>query len=169
MHEMRVYVRVPQVYASALARGMQASLTQPQYPGQTFPARLATTSLSVAAGSRTVLAELMANNDAGKLWPGTYADVKFDLPADRGVLRVPASALIFRAPGPQLATLGANNRLVMKSVTMGRNLGAEIEITGGLSASDRVVISPLDTLEDGETVRVAAGPGAPTPPPDSGS
>jgi RND family efflux transporter MFP subunit len=169
VHEMRVYVRVPQVYASELARGIQASLTQPQYPGQTFPARLVTTSQSVAAGSRTVLVELMANNKAGKLWPGTYADVKFDLPADRGVLRVPASALIFRAPGPQLATLGANNRLVMKSVTIGRNLGAELEITGGLSASDRVVISPLDTLEDGEAVRVAAGPGAAAPPPDSGS
>ena len=170
VHAMRVYVRVPQVYASELARGMQAMLTQPQYPGQSFPARLATTSQSVAADSRTVLVELMADNKAGKLWPGTYAEVKLNLPADQGVLRVPASALIFRSEGPQLATLGRRDRLVMKSVTIGRNLGTEIEITGGLSAADRVVTSPLDTLEDGEAVRIDAGIGeTQRSPPDSQS
>jgi RND family efflux transporter MFP subunit len=162
---MRVYVRVPQVYASELVRGMQASLTQPQYPGQTFPARLATTSQSVAADSRTVLVELMAANNAGKLWPGTYAEIKFDLPADEGVLRVPSSALIFRAPGPQIATLGPDSRLIMKSVTVGRNLGSEIEITNGLSATDKVVTSPLDTLEDGELVRVEGSSGTGQRPP----
>ncbi len=166
VHAMRVYVRVPQVYASQLSAGMPATLTQPQYPGQTFPARLATTSQSVAAESRTVLAELMADNAADKLWPGTYAEVKFDLPADQGVLRVPSSALIFRSQGAQLATLGPDNRLVMKSVTVGRNLGNEIEITSGITADDEVVISPLDTLENGEQVDVAKrlGETKPSPP-----
>lgn len=167
VHEMRVYVRVPQVYASQLATGMQATLKQPQYPGQTFAARLATTSQSVAAQSRTVLVELMANNAAGKLWPGTYAEVTFDLPADQGVLRVPASALIFRSHGAELATLGPDDRLVMKPVTVGRNLGDQIEITSGISPTDRVVTSPLDTLEDGQTVHVANDRqgAAATPPP----
>jgi RND family efflux transporter MFP subunit len=156
IHEMRVYVRVPQVYASELTVGMKATLTQPQYPGQTFPARLATTSNAVSAESRTVLAELQADNKAGKLWPGTYAHVRFDLPPDQGVLRVPASALIFRAEGAELATLGPQDRIVMKPVSVGRNLGNEIEITSGIEPSDLVVSTPLDTLENGEAVRVAA-------------
>jgi RND family efflux transporter MFP subunit len=154
IHQMRVYVRVPQVYASELPVGMQAGLTQPQYPGQTFPAKLATTSESVSVASRTVLVELLADNPAGKLWPGTYAEVKFDLPPDHGVLRVPSSALIFRSQGAQLATLGPNNHIVMKNVSIGRNLGQEIEIITGISASDLVVDTPLDTLEDGEPVRL---------------
>jgi RND family efflux transporter MFP subunit len=156
VHQMRVYVRVPQVYASELSTGMHANLTQPQYPGQTFAAQLATTSESVAAASRTVLVELLADNQAGKLWPGTYAEVKFDLPPDHGVLRVPSSALIFRSHGAQLATLGPNDHIALKNVTIGRNLGQEIEITAGISANDLVVDTPLDTLEDGEPVRVAA-------------
>ncbi len=155
MHEMRVYVRVPQSYASQLAIGMQATLTEPQYPGITFPAVLATTSQSVAADSRTVLVELMAPNSQGKLWAGTYAEVDFSLPPKPNVLRVPASALVFRAHGAQLATVTPDDRVVMKNVTIGRNLGNEIEIESGISATDRIITTPLDTLENGQSVRVA--------------
>jgi RND family efflux transporter MFP subunit len=155
MHEMRVYVRVPQAYASELSAGMQAKLTEPQYPGVTFPARLATTSQSVDAASRTVLAELMAPNPQGKLWVGTYAEVIFELPGNSGLLRVPSSALIFRSHGAQLATVGPDRKIVMKDVTIARNLGTEIEIQSGIGRDDEVVTAPPDTLEDGEQVDVA--------------
>ena len=164
MHEMRVYVRVPQAYASELRPGMQASLTEPQYPGRTFPASLATTSQSVAAESRTVLVELMAPNKQGKLWAGTFAEVRFDVPGNESVLLVPASALIFRAHGAQLATVDKDNRVVLKDVTIGRNLGSQIEIESGITAADRVVSTPLDTIEDGDTVNVAADQASPAPP-----
>ena len=164
MHEMRVYVRVPQAYASQLAVGMTAKLTEPQYPGVTFPATLATTSQSVAADSRTVLVELMAPNPAGKLWAGTYAEVAFDLPDNAAILRVPASALIFRSHGAQLAAITADKRVAMKSVTIGRNLGSEIEILSGISARDMIVTAPPDTLEDGERVDVTTGQQVPPGP-----
>jgi RND family efflux transporter MFP subunit len=154
MHEMRVYVRVPQAYASQLKLGMRATLSEPQYPGVEFPATLATTSQSVAAESRTVLVELMAPNPDGKLWAGTYAQVDFALPADKAVLRVPASALVFRAHGAQLATVTPDNKIALKDITIGRNLGTEIEIDSGIAANDRVVTSPLDTTQDGETVQI---------------
>ena len=165
MHEMRVYVRVPQSYASQLAVGMRAELTEPQYPGVRFPATLTTTSQSVAADSRTVLVELMAPNPDGKLWAGTYAEVNFSLPADSHMLRVPASALIFRSHGAQLATVTQGGRIALKDVSIGRNLGTTIEITSGITAQDRVVTSPLDTIEDGEMVDVSS---APAPPGGSG-
>lgn len=156
MHEMRVYVRVPQSYASQLTVGMQASLTEPQYPGRRFPAKLITTSQSVAAESRTVLVELLAPNPDGRLWAGTFAEVTCALPGDAGVLLVPASALVFRSHGAQLATVDARGRVALKDVTIGRNLGTEIEIESGISADDQVIVSPLDTLEDGEKVAIEA-------------
>jgi RND family efflux transporter MFP subunit len=154
MHEMRVYVRVPQAYASELTKGLQATLTEPQYPGVTFPATLASTSDSVAMESRTVLVELLAPNPDGKLWAGTFAEVSFQLPSNPDILHVPASALIFRSHGAQLATV-QNDHVVMKEVTIGRNLGNEIEIEQGVSRSDQVITSPLDSLENGEPVRIA--------------
>lgn len=156
MHEMRVYVRVPQAYASELKVGMEATLTEPQYAGQTFRARLVTTSQSVAAESRTLLVELMAPNPDGKLWAGTFAEVRFAVPGDAGVLRVPSSALVFRSHGAQLATVGEDGKVRLKDVTIGRNLGTEIEIESGVSAADHVITTPLDTIEDGDQVHVAA-------------
>ena len=155
VHEMRVYVRVPQVYASQLKVGMMASLSQPQYPGVTFPAKLDTTSNSVAMESRTVLVELMAANPDGKLWPGTYAQVDFHLGSDANVLRVPSSALIFREHGAQLAVLGPDDTVTLKDVRVGRNSGTEIEILDGISAQDKIINAPPDTLDVGEKVQVA--------------
>jgi RND family efflux transporter MFP subunit len=155
MHEMRVYVKVPQVYASQLHIGMKAVLTQPQYTGTTFPATLVTTSNAVNRESRTVLAQLQAANDSGKLWPGTYARVDFHLSGDPNVLRLPTSSLIFRRHGAQLAVVGGDNVIHMRNVVLGRNLGAEIEVLSGLDPSDHVVDTPLDTLQDGEAVRIA--------------
>jgi hypothetical protein len=73
------------------------------------------------------------------------------------VLRVPSSALIFRSAGAQVATLGPHNRIVMKSVSVARNLGSEREIQSGLSPNDQIIDTPLDTLEDGEQVQVGSG------------
>ncbi len=156
MHEMRVYVRVPQAYASQLQVGMKATLTEPQFPGVTFPATLDTLSNAVAAESRTVLVELLAPNPDGKLWSGTYAQVAFALPPDRSLLRVPTSAMIFRQAGPELAVVGANDKVVMKSVTIGRNFGTEMEVLSGLSPTDRVIVAPTDTLGNGDAVRLLA-------------
>jgi len=156
MHEMRVYVRVPQSYAAELKPGLNATLTEPQYPGRIFNAKLETTSVSVALQSRTVLVELLAANPDGKLWPGTFAEVTFDLPGDAPVLRVPASALIFRNQGAQLATVGSDNRVALKDVTIGKNLGTEIEIESGITQADRIITSPLDSIENGEQVVVAS-------------
>jgi RND family efflux transporter MFP subunit len=161
MHEMRVYVRVPQAYASELHPGMTATLTEPQYPGRQFQAKLTTTSQSVATESRTVLAELMAPNADGTLWAGTFAEVSFDVPANAAMLRVPSSALIFRSHGAQLATVGPDGTVVLKDVTVGRNLGTEIEIERGITATDRIVTTPLDTIEDGDSVVVAGAQGSP--------
>jgi len=163
IHAMRIYVRVPQAYASDLAAGTSASLIEPQYPDQPFAAKLVTTSRSVDSASRTVLTDLQTANPNGKLWPGTYATVKFDLPADRNVLRLPSSALIFRDKGAQVAVVDEQQHLHLKKITVARNLGDQIEVSGGISEHDQVVVSPLDNFEDGDLVRLARNEAQTTP------
>jgi RND family efflux transporter MFP subunit len=160
MHEMRVYVNVPQTYASQLKVGMKATLTEPQYPGETFPATLVTTSQSASAASRTILVELQAANPDLKLWDGTYARVEFDIPGKAGVYEIPSSALIFRSNGPEVAVVSPDQTVTLKKISIGRNLGNTLEVLSGLQPSDRVVTAPLDTIEPGQKVLVA---GEPTP------
>ena len=157
IHEMRVYVQVPQQLSAGIRPGLSADLTLPQYPDKTFKSTIATTSSAINMSARTLLVELHADNPDGLLQPGAYAQVKFNLASDppSGVVRIPTSALIFREDGLQVATLGPADKVELKGVTLGRNLGTEVEVVKGLLASDRVVNSPPDSLSTGDVVRVA--------------
>jgi RND family efflux transporter MFP subunit len=155
MHQMRVYVRVPQAFTAQLHPGLVADLKLAQYPHQVFKATLETTSNAISKESRTVLAELMADNGDGKLWPGTFAEVHFQLPPDADVYRIPTSALVFRQDGLEVATVGPGDKAMLKPITPGRDLGTEIEVRSGLDPTDRVIDNPPDSLSAGDAVQVA--------------
>jgi RND family efflux transporter MFP subunit len=159
VHEMRIYVAVPQSFSAELKPGMTAELKLPQYPDQSFKAILATTSNSISLQARSLLVELHRDNQDGMLQPGSFVEVHFQLPANREVLRIPASALIFRGSQPKVATVGPNDKVVLKAIEVGRDLGTEIEVLSGLKTSDRVVRSPWDSIANGDEVKIAAQQG----------
>jgi RND family efflux transporter MFP subunit len=152
---MRVFVQVPQEQSSNIRAGLTAEMTLPQYPDKTFKAVVSTTSDAINKAARTLLVELHADNTDNLLQPGTFAQVRFNLADNLGTLRIPTSALIFRENGPQLAILGPGDKVELRSIKLGRNLGTEFEVLAGLTASDTIVNSPPDSLSQGETVRVA--------------
>jgi len=154
-HKLRLYVSVPQNYAAQITAGTQAQMTVPERPGQTFTATVETTSQSVDPSSGSTLVELAVDNASGQLVPGAFANVRFALPLTSASLSVPASALIFDSRGARVATLGADNRVVLEPVTIARDLGTVIEISSGLAATDRVIDSPPDGIGKGDQVRIA--------------
>jgi RND family efflux transporter MFP subunit len=154
--KMRIFVQVPQEQSAGIASGQEAELYLPQYPGRTFKATVATTANSINLQARTLLVELHADNLDSLLQPGAYGQVVFRLPSNPDVVRIPTSALLFREQGLQVATLGPRDRIELKSVKLGRNLGDDVEVVSGLSASDRVVDSPPDSLASGDLVHVAS-------------
>ena len=155
IHEMRVYVQVPQQLSAGVQQGLTAELHLPQYPDKTFKATVATTSGAINMSARTLLVELHAANTSDELQPGAYAQVTFELPSDPNIVHVPTSALIFRERGTEIAVVGPDDKVELKPVTIGRNLGTEVEILSGLSPSDRVINSPPDSLGAGDKVRIA--------------
>jgi RND family efflux transporter MFP subunit len=152
---LRIYVQVPQSYTAAIKPGMTATFTVPEYPGRTFTAALTTTSRAVTPQNGAQEIELQIDNPDGALKPGEYAQVKFDLPASDGAIRVPASALQFRDSGMSVAVLGPDNRVTIKQVAIARDLGPAVEIASGLSHQDRVIDNPPDSLRAGDKVRIA--------------
>lgn len=154
VHEMRVFVQVPQAMSGGITPGMSADLYLPQYPERLFKAVVATTARAIDPVSRTLLVELHADNPDGVLQPGTYTEVHFKLRSNPDVLSIPATALIFQQAGMQVAVIGPHDRAELRPVTLGRNFGADVEVLKGLSPSDRVINSPPDSLQDGEQVNV---------------
>ncbi|HLN09149.1 MAG TPA: efflux RND transporter periplasmic adaptor subunit [Xanthobacteraceae bacterium] len=161
IHKMRVYVQVPQQLTGSIKEGLTADLHLPQYPDKIFKAVIVTTSGAINMAARTLLVELHADNPDDMLQPGAYARVEFDLPSNANIVRIPTSALMFRENGLQVATIGPDDKVELKPVTLGRNLGTEVEVLHGLEQSDRIINSPPDSLANGDVVRVAGTP-APT-------
>jgi RND family efflux transporter MFP subunit len=155
VHKMRVYVRVPQAESADITRGMEATLSLPQYPDKTFAAKVVTTANAIDPASNTLLVELMADNPDDILAPGTFADVHFDLPPQPDVVRIPTSALLFRRGGLKVAMIGQDDKAVIKPILAGRDLGTQLEVLGGLTPADQVINSPPDSLVAGERVRLA--------------
>ena len=158
VHELRLYVEVPQNYANQIQLGMKAQLEVPEYPGKTFSAVLADNSRSVNENSGTILIQLQVDNakSEDKLMPGEYGNVHFDLPRDVHSVQIPASALRFQKDGLTLATLTPDNHVVFRQIKISRDLGPTVEIASGLTTSDRVIDNPPDSLAEGDLVSVAS-------------
>jgi RND family efflux transporter MFP subunit len=153
--QMRIFVQVPQESSAGIREGLKAELYLPQYPDKTFKATVATTARAINIMSRTLLVELHAENRDQLLQPGTYAEVHFELPGNPDMVQIPTSALLFRSEGLQVAVIGPDNKIELKKVTLGRNLGAAVEVLNGLVPSERIIDSPPDSLAAGDLVRVA--------------
>jgi RND family efflux transporter MFP subunit len=157
---LRVYVNVPQNFVPSIRIGARAVITMPEYPNRTFAATVEASSQAVDVSSGTTRMQLALDNSSGELMPGGYANVKLTLQRDTLPLHIPASALIFNGNGLRVATVGADDKVLFKTVTIARDLGREIEIASGLNADDRIVIAPPDGIADGDQVRVVGGGGA---------
>jgi RND family efflux transporter MFP subunit len=150
---LRVYVQVPEQFAPQARPGVEAQLRFNEHPGVDYPAKVVRTAQALDPTLRTLQVELQVDNQKGELFPGAYAEVHFKLPGNTNTVRVPATALVFRSAGLQLATLDQNSRVKLRSVTQGRDFGNAVEILTGITASDVIIVNPPDSIADGEQVR----------------
>lgn len=170
LHRVRIYVHVPQSFTAGLTVGMKATFEMPQYAGAQFEATLSHVSKSINQNSHSMQVELQADNAAGKFFGGSYCNVHFEIPTDANLVKVPSTALITGNQGTQIATLDSNDKVVLKNVQLGRDLGDSVEVLAGLSPADRIINNPPETLAAGDAVRVAQATSqatAPASPPPS--
>jgi RND family efflux transporter MFP subunit len=153
---MRVYINLPQQYSQAAKPGITADLTLQEFPGRQFQGRLVRTSDAIDVASRTLLVEVDVDNPHGEILPGAYTEVHLKIPSGVPALILPVSALIFRSNGLQVGTVQDGDRASLANITLGRDMGSEVEVVSGLTANDSVIANPPDSLIQGETVRVAS-------------
>ena len=154
MQKLRIYVQVPEAYASQTAPGMEAELHFAEAPRDPVSAKVARTASALDPVTRTLQVELQLDNSRYQLFPGSYAEVHFKLPGNAQTLRIPANTVIFRSAGLQVATVDSDKRVKLKTIVPGRDLGATIEVLSGLDASDVIVLNPPDSIVDGTPLRI---------------
>jgi RND family efflux transporter MFP subunit len=153
--KLRVYVNVPQNYVPSVPPGTKATIRVPEHPDKTYSGTVEASAQAVIPTTGTTLMEIIVDNSAGEMMPGDYASISLQTAAPANVLSVPSSALIFDAKGLSIATVNADNRVVLKPVSIERDLGAIVELASGLSPNDRVIANPPDGIGNGAEVRLA--------------
>ena len=156
---MRVYVNVPQNDVPSVPPGTQATIHVPEHPDKSYSGVVESSAHAVTASTGTTLMQIIVDNSAGELMPGDYAGIHLHIAAPTRALRVPSSALIFNANGLSIATVDTDDRVLVKPVSIARDLGAVVEVASGLSSSDRVIENPPDGIVTGTAVRLSAPDG----------
>ena len=152
---LRVYLNVPQNYALFVKQGVSGDLSLTEFHGRRFPAKVIRTAGAIDPTSRTLLTEMTVPNDGGELFPGAYAQITLRLEADTGTVVIPSNALLFRSDGTTVGIVDSNDKVEIRRIVIGRDLGSKLEISEGLTENDRVIINPSDGLTDGISVKIA--------------
>ncbi len=156
IQRLRLTVSIPQSYVPAIKLNTKVNITVPEYPGKAYSGVVDASARSVDAQSGTTRMQIVVDNSSGELMPGAFANTRIELPVNLQALSIPSGALIFDQKGLRVATVDANNKVVLKPVTIARDLGQVVEIATGCASTDRCSDCPPDGLLDGETVRVVS-------------
>jgi len=151
---IRVYVNVPEVYASSIQAGLGAYLELTQYPGRKFDGKVVRSAEAIDLSTRTLLTEVDVPNRLGELLPGGFAQVHLLVKVSGQRMQVPVNALLFRSEGLRAVLIDSSHRTHLQPVVIGRDYGNTLEVLSGLKADDWIVLNPPDSLEDRQEVRV---------------
>jgi RND family efflux transporter MFP subunit len=149
---LRVYVAVPEVYAAVARMDAPVAVTFEEYPGETFSGTVKRNSNAIDAASRTLNVEVDVANGEGRIMPGAYGFVHFNIASQATHFTIPANALLFRRDGLQVAVV-RDGKAQLVSVRIGRDYGDKVEIVSGLGPDDRVILDPSDSLVSGTPVQ----------------
>lgn len=148
---LRVFIDVPQAYSRNISVGAEVSVTQSELPGQVFHGKVAHIAGAIDMTTRSLRVELTLANPDSRLLPGAYVQVSLPL-TPKAPLSIPSNSLLFRAEGPNVAVVDESGRAHLRPVVIANDLGATLEISGGVSAEDRIIVNPPDSLSDGDRV-----------------
>ena len=151
---LRVYINVPESMAEDVSVGDGAELKFSEFPERTFAGKVVRTAGAIDPTSRTLRTEVDVPNENGQLFPGAYMQVHLSTGGNRQSLLVPANTVLFRSDGTTMGVVGSDNKVELKKIEIGKDLGTQLEIAQGLSPDDRVIINPSDSLASGQIVRI---------------
>jgi RND family efflux transporter MFP subunit len=149
---LRVFVNVPQVYATTVAVGQHALLYREEDPHRQFSGKVTRTANALDPNTRTLLTQIDVPNPKDALRPGMYLQVKFTVPRPASTVLVPGAALVWRPDGTVVAVTDSEQQVRYRKVQVGRDFGTEVEVVTGLEGGETIVVHPGDALPEGQQV-----------------
>jgi RND family efflux transporter MFP subunit len=149
---LRVFVDVPQSSAPELMKpGVPAQIRATGSPGGVFAGTITRSAEAINAQARTMRVEVDMPNANHALLAGAYVNVAFRL-EPRGLVEVPAAALVFRPTGTQVARFNADGKVAFMDVAIARDNGSLVELASGVKSGDRLVLNVSSQITPGQSV-----------------
>lgn len=149
---LRVFVSLPEGYATAVKPGLAAWLEVAQYPGRKIEGKVTRTAEVIDPATRTMLTQIDIPNADAALMPGAFVQVHLTLGVTAERLQIPVNTMLFRAEGVRVAVVDAQNVVHLQAISIGRDFGTTVEVLQGLSVTDWLVLNPSDSLADKQAV-----------------
>jgi RND family efflux transporter MFP subunit len=151
---LRIFVDVPQSAAGELmSAGIPAEIRAPDAAGAVFAGKIARSAESISAQARTMRVEVDMPNAGHALVPGMYVNVAFQL-TPRGLVEVPAAALIFRGSAAQVAKVDGSGKIIFTDVVIARDDGSMVELGSGVQPGDKLVLNISSQIAAGQAVAI---------------
>jgi multidrug efflux pump subunit AcrA (membrane-fusion protein) len=154
MDRVRVQVKVPQAYSRQARIGTTATVAVPESAEQAVRAKISRVSDSVDSANRTMLAEIELNNASNRFQPGSYAQVTLTIVQSESHWSIPTNTLSMRVDGPHVAVVNSQNKIELRPIVLGRDLGNRILVVDGITGQEQLVVNPSDDLTNGLPVMV---------------
>lgn len=154
VHKLRLFVSIPERFGRFLTPGFTADVTFPQFPNKHYTAKFLTSAKAFDPRTRTAVTEFLIDNKSEEIWPGSYATVLVAANTRDNMLSIPTTAMIFDADGTKIATVDENNRVHFKKITVDQLKTRTIDVSDGISTTDRVINNPNLGLLEGSQVKI---------------
>jgi RND family efflux transporter MFP subunit len=150
---LKVIAEIPEKLTPWISDGRPVELRVDAYQGRTFAGTVTRVSPAVNTATRAFPFEARVPNPDAALKPGTFARVHLEIGKVDDVLTLPYAAIQYRY-GVNRVFVVAGDKLVVRELTLGERLGDRVEVTSGVKPDERVAVTDVDTLTDGQIVSV---------------
>lgn len=150
---IRVFTNAPQGVASRLSVGSSVRITTSDGTGRAYDGQIARMTGSLDPHARTMRVEVVLPNANYALAPGMYVRAELNVRQANSV-QIPASAIVFRSKGPQVAVVGSGGVISFRDVSIVSDDGEYVDLGSGVKAGDAVALNISNLISEGDKVAI---------------
>lgn len=151
--KIRVFTNAPQGVASRLSVGSDVRITTSDGTGRAYDGHITRMTGSLDPHARTMRVEVVLPNPNYTLAPGMYVRTELNFRQATSV-QIPASAILFRSKGPQVAVVGSGGVISFRDVSIVSDDGEYVDLGSGVKAGETVALNISNLISEGDKVAI---------------
>ena len=153
IRQVKVKINVTEDDIAKIQVGQEFRFTVSSLSGQTFTARVTEKGVAADPITRSYEVKALAENANQKLLPGMVCDVYVQSSSNASVIALPANIIQIDIDNRPFVWTVVNGVARKTNVTLGESVGNNIQIVGGLSSKDKVIIEGQQKVSNGMKVQ----------------